>query len=123
MRQGIDRSINTITDTSDGWTMAMIDISGHSIDTKLSRLESDTFCLTVPKYLTRLISWVLYSKGIDNSIIDDSMGWIIIQNSTRYKINKVVIQLRSNQVNIDIGERAYKYLRELNLSHNQNYCS
>lgn len=123
MKKGIDRTIDTITDTSDGWTMAMIDISGHSIDTKISRLEPDTFCLTVPKYLTKLISWVLYSKGIDNSIIDELNGWIIVEDSTRYKINKVIQQLQSNQVNIDIGDSEYKYLKKLNLSFNQNYCS
>jgi len=96
----IDRTIYFLTDTSDGWSIATVDISQIDIQITISKLSNNTNVLTVPRYLTKLISWMLSNKGISNTILDEGHGWIVIQN-TRYKINKVLNEIRAGPVSID----------------------
>jgi len=64
----IDRTIYLLTDTTDGWSIATVDISQIDIQITISKLSNNTNVLTVPRYLTKLISWMLSNKGISNNI-------------------------------------------------------
>jgi|GEM_PF-4195237 len=123
----VDRSIYFMTDISDGWTIATVDISQIDIQTTISKLSHNTNVLTVPKYLTKLISWMLSNKGISNTILDETHGWIVIQN-TRYKINKVLNDIKTGPVSIDFKDRlefesSYDHAKKLRLHYEQNHCS
>lgn len=123
----VDTSIYLMTDTSDGWSMATIDLSKCNFNKSISKIENDTYCLTVTKHLTKPVSWILMSSHIDNTIIDVSMGWILVYCNYS-KIYRTMNAIQEKPVVIDLNDResfaaSYNYLKELNLYHHLNHCS